>query len=85
MPMPIAYCNGVLGREASMTLKQMARALLKKWACPLPKAQYYVNTIISITIIRATHRCLCGSCVPSKFTNSDLLPFEDGAGLTLVT
>eukprot|EP00957_Ditylum_brightwellii_P009440 712925-Ditylum_brightwellii.AAC.1 len=62
----------------------MARALLKKWACPLPKAQNYVNTMIRIAIVHATHRCLRDSRVPSKFTNPDLLPFEDGAGLTLV-
>eukprot|EP00957_Ditylum_brightwellii_P109758 8371561-Ditylum_brightwellii.AAC.2 len=62
----------------------MAHTLSKKWACPLPKAQNYVNTMISIVIVQVTHRCLCGSRVPSKFTNPDLLPFEDGAGLTLV-
>eukprot|EP00957_Ditylum_brightwellii_P185794 14145522-Ditylum_brightwellii.AAC.1 len=79
----VATVDGVLEREASMTLKQMTHAVLKKWACPVPKTQNYINTMISIAIVCATHRCLRGYHIPSKFTNPDLLPFEDGAGLTL--
>ena len=76
--------DGVLGREAQMVLKQFARALTKKWDCPQSQAQSYVNTMTSIAIVQATHRCLHGSRVPSKFANPAYLPFEDGAGLKLM-
>mmetsp|Transcript_13619 Transcript_13619/g.19848 ORF Transcript_13619/g.19848 Transcript_13619/m.19848 type:complete len:155 (-) Transcript_13619:31-495(-) len=80
----VATVDGVLGREAKMVLKQIARALATKWSCPHSQAQNYVNTMISVAIVRATHRCLRGSRVPSKFVNPDFLPFEDGAGLHLI-
>eukprot|EP00957_Ditylum_brightwellii_P150061 11428193-Ditylum_brightwellii.AAC.1 len=67
-----------------MVLKQIARALAKKWACPHLQAQNYVNTMISVAITHATHRCLRGSHIPSKFVSPDFLPFEDGAGLHLI-
>eukprot|EP00957_Ditylum_brightwellii_P042828 3242170-Ditylum_brightwellii.AAC.1 len=76
--------DGVLGREAKMVLKQIAQALAKIWSCLHSQAQNYVNTMISVAIVRATHCCLRKSRVPSKFVNPDFLPFEDGAGLHLI-
>eukprot|EP00957_Ditylum_brightwellii_P185643 14134639-Ditylum_brightwellii.AAC.1 len=67
-----------------MVLKQIAQALAKKWSCPHLQAQNYVNTMISVVIVRATHCCLRESQVPSKLVNPDFLPFEDGAGLYLI-
>eukprot|EP00957_Ditylum_brightwellii_P055505 4206263-Ditylum_brightwellii.AAC.1 len=54
----VVTVDEVLGQEASMILKEIAHALIKKWLSPLPQTQNYVNTMISIAIVRATHRCL---------------------------
>eukprot|EP00957_Ditylum_brightwellii_P024887 1881857-Ditylum_brightwellii.AAC.1 len=65
-------------------MKQLARALSKKWACHMSYGLNYITTMMSIAVVRATHRCLRGSRVPSKQTNPDFLPFEDGTGLALM-
>eukprot|EP00957_Ditylum_brightwellii_P005984 453081-Ditylum_brightwellii.AAC.1 len=80
----VVMVDGVIGREAKMVLKQIAQALAKKWSCPHLQAQNYVNMMIRVAIVRATHRCLRGFQVPSKFVNPDFLPFEDEARLHLM-
>eukprot|EP00957_Ditylum_brightwellii_P074885 5691801-Ditylum_brightwellii.AAC.1 len=66
-------------------MKQLACALSKKWACHVSYALNYVKAMLSIAVVRATHWYLRGSRVSSRYTNPDLLPFEDGAGFSLVT
>eukprot|EP00957_Ditylum_brightwellii_P106700 8139428-Ditylum_brightwellii.AAC.1 len=75
--------DGVLAHEVKMTLKQIEQALAKKWSCHHSHMQKYINTMISVVIVCATHQCLCGSRVPAKCTNPNLLPFEESTGLRL--
>eukprot|EP00957_Ditylum_brightwellii_P017192 1295747-Ditylum_brightwellii.AAC.1 len=65
-------------------MKQLACALSKKWACHVSYTLNYVKTMLSIAVVMATHWCLRGSQVPSRYTNPELLPFEDGAGLAFM-
>eukprot|EP00957_Ditylum_brightwellii_P158974 12100327-Ditylum_brightwellii.AAC.1 len=80
----VMIVNGMFGHKDQLLMKQLAHTLLKKWTCHVSYVLNYVKTMLSIAVVRATHRCSRGSQMPSRYTNSDLLPFEDGAGLTLV-
>eukprot|EP00957_Ditylum_brightwellii_P186149 14171811-Ditylum_brightwellii.AAC.1 len=64
--------------------QQLAHDLLKKWTCHMSYALNYIKTMTSIALVRATHQCLQGSQFPSRCTNPDFLPFEDGTGLAQV-
>eukprot|EP00957_Ditylum_brightwellii_P206955 15350774-Ditylum_brightwellii.AAC.1 len=70
--------------KAQLLMKQLACALSKKWTYYVSYALNYVKTMLSIAVVRVTYWCLRGSRDPSRYTNPDFLPFEDGAGLALV-
>ena len=79
----VVSAYGMVSPEAKMVMKQLARKLALKWKCPISQTQTYVNTTLSITLARATHRCMRGSRVPACWMSFRCLPFEDGAGLGL--
>ena len=61
----VASVDGLLGVEATATLKRIASLLATKWRQPYFKTCGYVKNRVSITLVRATHRCLRGSRVPA--------------------
>ena len=59
-----ALVDGLLGVEATATLKRIASCLTTKWKQFYLKTWGYVKSRIAITLMRATHRCIRGSQVP---------------------
>ena len=57
--------DGLLGVEAKSTLKILTSLLATKWRQPYSKTCRYVNSRIAINLVRATHRCIWVSRVPT--------------------
>ena len=57
----VASVDGLLGVEATATLKRLASRLATKWKQSYSKECEYVKSRIAITLVRATHRCIRGS------------------------
>ena len=79
----VVSTDGLLAREAKFFWLRMARLLANKWKREYSQVAGYLNTRLSIAIVRATHRCLRGSRVSANKISSSLPSFEDGAGLGL--
>ena len=62
----VASVDGLLGVEATDTLKKIAIGLDTKWKQPYSKTCGYVNIRVAITLVRATHFCLRESRVPER-------------------
>ena len=76
----VASVEGLLGVEATATLKRLASCLATKWRKPYSKTCRYVKSRIEITLVCATHRCICGSRVPAHRISVHWSQWEDGAG-----
>jgi hypothetical protein len=59
----VVSTDGLIGKEAKTLLKK-STLLADKWGSR--DVCGYVNARMSIAIVRATHLCLRGSCVPSS-------------------
>ena len=79
----VASADRLLGAEAAATLKRIASRLATKWNQPYSKTCEYVKSRVTITLVRATHRCICGSRVPAHRISMQRPQWEDGAGLNL--
>ena len=77
----VSSVDGLLGVEATATLKRIASLLATKWRQPYSKTCGYVKSRVPITLVRATHRCSHGSCVPAHWISMQQPQWEDGAGL----
>eukprot|EP00957_Ditylum_brightwellii_P202683 15331283-Ditylum_brightwellii.AAC.1 len=71
--------DGILGREAKMMCKQLAKQLALKWAQPVLVTQQYVNQTVQVAILRSMHRCIRGVRASLRRPDHIFLPFEDGA------
>ena len=79
----VASVDGLLGVEATATLKRLASRLATKWKQPYLKTCGYVKSMIAITLVRATHRCIRGYQVTAHRISVQRTQWEDGAGLSL--
>ena len=79
----VTSVDGLLGVEAGATLKRLSAYLATKWRQPYSKTCRYVKSRISITLVRATHRCIRGSMVPAHKISLQCPQWEDGAELNL--
>ena len=79
----VASVDGLLGVEATATLKRIASLLTTKWRQPYSKTCRYVKSRVAITLVRATHRCLRGSWVPAHRISVQQPQWEDGVGINL--
>ena len=52
----VTSVGGLLEVEAEETLKMLASCLATKWRQPYSRKWGYVNSRITITLVRATHR-----------------------------
>ena len=75
--------DGLMGLEATATLKRLARRLATKWKQPYSKTGGYINSRIAITLVRTMHHCIRGSQVPAHRISVQRPHWEDGAGLNL--
>ena len=79
----VASVHGLLGVEATATLKRLAGRLATKWKQYYSKTCGYINSRIAITLVRATHRCIRGSRVTAHRISVQRYRWEDSAGLNL--
>ena len=61
----VASVDGLLGVEATETLKRSASRLAAKWKQSYSKTCGYIKVRIAITLVRTTHRCIRGTRVPA--------------------
>ena len=78
-----ASLDGLLGVEATATLKRLASSLATMWKQSYSKMCGYVKSRITITLVRATHRCIRGSWVPAHRVSVQRPQWEDVEGLNL--
>ena len=57
-PPYVASVDGLLGVEATATLKRLSSCLATKWKKSYSKTCGYIKSRISITLVRAPHRCI---------------------------
>ena len=69
--------------EATATLKRIASHLATKWKQSYSKTCGYIKSSIAITLVRATHRCIQGSRVPTHWISVQRPQLEDGAGINI--
>ena len=79
----VTSVDGLLGLEATATLKRIASRFSSKWRQYYSKTCRYVKSRIAITLVRATHRCIRGSQVPAHKISVQRQQWEDGAVLEL--
>ena len=79
----VASFDGLLGDEATVTLKRISSSLATKCRKPYSWTCGYVKSRIAIHLVRATHWCIRGSRVPAHRINAQHLQWEDGAGINL--
>ena len=79
-PSFVALVEGVLGVEATATLKRIASRLATKWRQPYSTMCGYVKSRAAITLVRATHCCLRGSQVPAHRISVQQPQWEKGRG-----
>ena len=72
--------DGLLAREADLTLQRLADKLSRKWDKPYAEVMGWMRTRLSFAILRATNYCVRGSRV--KWRSG--VGMEDGAGLNLM-
>ena len=79
----VASINGLLGVKATATLKRIASRLGKNWLQPYSRTCGYVKSRITITLVRATYRCIHESRVPQNKMSVQHPQWEDDASLNL--
>ena len=78
----VAYVDGLMGVEATATLKRLSSCLATKWKQPYSNTYGYVMSNIAITLVRATDHCIQGSRVPAHRISVQRPQLEDGGVLT---
>jgi hypothetical protein len=74
----VVSTDGLIGKEAKTLIKWLSLILAEKWEKPYAEVCGYVNARMSIAIVRATHRCLRGSRVPTgKMSEKHFPQWED--------
>ena len=79
----VASVDGLLGVEATATLKRLAICLATEWKQFYSKTCGYVKNRIAITLMRATHHCIRGSWVPAHRISVQQPQWEYGTGINL--
>ena len=71
------------GFEARAFLKRLAKLLAEEWENPYSVVMGFISAQMSITLVRATNRCIRGSRTPASIM-SNRFRWEGGAGLVLL-
>ena len=83
----VVSIDGMFGKEAQALLKNLAFIMANKWDLTYSQIRGYLNSKISIAILRAAHRCIRCSRIPTTRICRNHLkddpPWADGAGLGL--
>ena len=83
LPPFVASVGGLLGVEATATMKRISSHLASKWRQSYSKTCGYFMSRIATTLVRAIHWCIRGSRVPAQEISVQRPQWEDGADLAL--
>jgi len=61
----VVSTDGMYGFETRAFLKKLAKLLAEEWEKPYPTVRGFINARMSITLVRATNRCIRGSRIPA--------------------
>ena len=75
--------DGLLGQETKSIVRRLSLKLAQKWRTTYNYVIKFINSRLSIAIVRATHLCLRGSRVPIKNITSQRFHLEDEADMRL--
>jgi len=73
----------MFGFEARAFLKRLAKLLAEEWEKLYSTVMGFINARMSISLVRATNRCIRGSRIPVS-NMSNHFHWEGGAGLGLL-
>ena len=79
----IVSIDGLVGVEATALMKCLSWRLSQKWHRPHSQIAGHLNARLSVSILRATTRCLYGARTMCDASKLRLPMWEDGAGLGL--
>ena len=79
----VVSVDGLLDTETEATLKRLASRLAAKWRKPYSWSCGYIRSRVAITMVRATHRCIQDSRVPTNRIIVQRAQWEDGARINL--
>ena len=79
----IASIDGLMGEEATSTLKRIASRLETKWRQTYSRMCGYIKSRATITLVRSTHPCIRGFRVTVHKISVHIPKREDGAALNL--
>ena len=79
----VALVDGMMGVDATSTLKRFASRLATNWRQPYSRTCGFVKSRIAINLVRATHSCIRGSRMPAHPISVQHPQLDDGAGLNL--
>ena len=77
----VSSMDGIPGVEADAKLKRISTRLASKWKQPYCRTCGYVKSRVAITLVRATHRCIRVSQVPSHKISVQRPQWVDVSGL----
>ena len=77
----IASCAGNLGPHAKKVLQRIAHCLAEKWSQPYRSVAHYVNSRISISLVRSTSHCLRGSRIPAGLISLARYTYDQTEGI----
>jgi hypothetical protein len=76
--------DGLLGKEANAVLKVLAARTATKAGKSYLNVMGHLRTRMSIAIVRKTHVCLRGSCIPTSQMCNRIPQWYDLAGMALL-
>ena len=79
----VSFVDGMLGVEATATLKSIYSCLATKWRQSYSRTCGFVKSRVTIALVWATHRCIRGSRVTAQKISVQRSQWEGGAGLNL--
>ena len=77
----VVSVDGLLGREETLYIKQLARHLRDRWEKPISQILNFIHTKLSISILKASHQCIRGSMVTDEQRGRGI--GQDGTSLGL--
>ena len=68
----VALVYGLLGVEMEVTLKRISSRFVQNWKEPYSCTCGYMKSVVAITLVRATHRCIQGARFPVSWISVTL-------------
>ena len=77
----IASCAGNLGPHAKKVLQRLSQCLAENWSQPYSSVAHFVNSRISISLVRSTSHCLPGCRILASLISSARYTYDQTEGI----